>query len=84
MTPTEYILANPEHAVTICMNVQHCATDKRFRITFDRRRGPYRPVTLGLYVVDTWEDALSKHIFAEAEKAKAEAAKEAKRLEEKA
>lgn len=84
MTPTEYTLANPEHCVTICMNVQHSETDKRFRITFDRRRGPYRPVTLGVYVVESWEEALSKHLFAEGEKAKAEAALEAKRQAEKA
>lgn len=84
MSQDDYIIAHPEHSVTMCMNVQNSETDKRIRYTFERRRGPYRPVTLGVYVEDTFEDALEKHLFAEAEKAKAEAEKEAKRAEAKA
>ena len=84
MTPEQYIAANPEHSVTMAMNVQASATDRRLRITFERRRGPYKPVTLGVYVEETFEDALVKHLSAEAEKDKAEAMKQAKRTEEKA
>lgn len=58
MTPTEYILANPEHSVTICKNVIASKDDLRLRIVFEHRQGPYRPRQLGTYVVNTWEEAL--------------------------
>lgn len=70
----EYVRANPEHSVTVCMNVQY-GDDKRLRYTFEQRRGPYRPQTLGVYVEDSLEAALKKLQFSEAEKAKAKEAK---------
>lgn len=61
---TDYIRANPEHSITVCMNVQH-SDDKRLRVTFEHRQGPYRPRTLGVYVEETIEAALEKLKFAQ-------------------
>lgn len=84
MTPEEYIRENPDHAVTIAMNVRASATDRRLRITFERRRDPYKPVTLGVYVEETFAEALDKRLSAAAAMEQAEAEKLAKRNEEKA
>lgn len=57
MTLEQYIAANPTNQVTVARNVQ-VGEDARLRVTIEQRRGPYKPVVLGVYVVASVKEAL--------------------------
>lgn len=56
---TKHLLENRDHEISVCMNVQHGGPEQ-LRVTINKLQRPYRPKLLGVYVVDTVQEALAK------------------------